>query len=81
MNSVIVNLTTGGKAIYFGTTAPAVETDFDVLDYLLKKAKEMGFYTYVRYDVLTLPGESGFAPAQRWTTRRSTCWRIPSSGW
>ena len=64
MNSVIVNLTTGGKAIYFGTTAPAVETDFDVLDYLLKKAKEMGFYTYVRYDVLTLPGESGFAPAQ-----------------
>lgn len=43
MNSVIVNLTTGGKAIYFGTTAPAVETDFDVLDYLLKKTRRWAF--------------------------------------
>lgn len=47
-----------GKAIYFGTTAPAVETDFDVLDYLLKKAKEMGFYTMSGMMFLTLPGRA-----------------------
>lgn len=62
MNTVITNITAGGKATYLNSTAPAVGTDFDVLDYFLKKAREMGFYTYVRYDILTLPGEEGFVP-------------------
>ena len=55
MNAVIVNLRYKDSVIYKSAVFPSIAGDFDAMDYLVKKAKGEGLFTYAVYEALSVP--------------------------
>ena len=64
MNTVIFDLKYEDRSIYLQSALPTVETDFDILEYAVSKAREQGFYIYAIYDTLDLEQDGGIVSAQ-----------------
>ncbi|MEG2295689.1 MAG: hypothetical protein RSB96_03005, partial [Oscillospiraceae bacterium] len=52
MNTLIIDPIFKEKTIYRTSTMPSLPTGFDVLEYIIEKAKSKGMYVYLFYDIL-----------------------------
>ncbi|MEG1621114.1 MAG: N-acetylmuramoyl-L-alanine amidase, partial [Oscillospiraceae bacterium] len=64
MNSVVFITKLNDKTIYANSVLPTLINGFDALDYAVKKAKEMAFYTYAIYDAGDIASDDKIVNAQ-----------------
>ena len=50
MNTIIINTTYLDKVIYQTSNAPKVSGDYDIMEYIVEKARENNMYTYAIFD-------------------------------
>lgn len=58
MNTLIVDPIFKEKTIYQTSLMPSVPAGFDILDYIIEKAKAKGMYVYLFYDILKIAENS-----------------------
>ena len=59
MNTVIMDLTYKDVALYESSLAPRIALNFDVVEYIVSKAREHNLYIYAVYDTRYAPNEDG----------------------
>ncbi|MEM1483353.1 N-acetylmuramoyl-L-alanine amidase [Oscillospiraceae bacterium PP1C4] len=59
MNSIIIDTKYKDSVLFKSSVLPMVQVDLDCTDYIVTKAREMGFYVYATYDVSNLADNGG----------------------
>lgn len=59
MNTIIIDTKYNDSVLFDSSALQTVDTEIDCVDYMVKKARELGLYVYATYDVTDIADETG----------------------